>query len=148
MTIYAMRLNEITVIEQILLYAFSVVGTLIILFLLRLTKTGNYNFFWTFFIAIGIGGGISYSSILILNDTFKDKTIFEQEFEIVSVGETAKGKYGKCYPPYAEIDFDGLKKRIIFTCEDKKQLKESSKLSLTFSKGFFGFFVINSKRLL
>lgn len=148
MTIYAMRLNEITVINPKLLYAFSIFGTLLVLFLLRLTKTGSYNFFWTFFIAVGIGGGFSYSSVLILNGTLKDKTILKQEFEIVSVGETAKGKYGKCYPPYAEIDIDGLKKRVVFTCEDKKQIKESSKLSLEFSKGFFGFLVIDSKKLL
>jgi hypothetical protein len=97
--------------------------------------------------SIFIGGGFFYFGLLYLNQALAGKEILTDDFQIVETGNLGGGRKSSCFQPYAIIDFYGTRKQLMFYCEYEKTIKNYSKVTVTFSKGLFGFDVIKSKQL-
>ncbi|SEI83807.1 hypothetical protein SAMN05216327_104166 [Dyadobacter sp. SG02] len=93
-----------------------------------------------------IGAGFFYFALLFLNQQFRSKIILAEEFEIVERGSLARGKSARCSQPYVMVDFHGEMKQLIFYCDKEDTIKRSRKMILNYSKGAFGFAVVESSR--
>jgi len=146
LTVWAIAIYNLTIIDIKYLFAAAAVGGIIVFALILLLHKSSYRVIWTFIISIAIGGGFSCFGLLFLNKLFAGSPQ-TKEFEIVSTGHLGRVSNGNCFKPYAVIDFDGIQKQLVFTCEDEKAIKSYHKVAVTFSKGLFGFGVIRSKQL-
>jgi hypothetical protein len=139
-----------TIIDAKYLFATSGVGVIIALAIIPSRLKGTYSTFWTRAISAAIGGGIFYFAFLYLNFAFADKGSISEEFRITktgNLGRSRKARRSKCFRPYAIIDFHGVSKELIFSCDYQKTIKNHSKVTVAYSKGFLGFDIIKSKRL-
>ena len=84
---------------------------------------------------------------MFLNQAFSEVKTITESFQIIETGNLGKVRKKRCFQPYAIIDFYGTRKQLIFFCEYEKTIKNYSKITLTYSKGLFGFDVIKSKQL-
>lgn len=147
LTIWAIGIYRLTVIDIKYLFAAAAFGTIIVFATILFRLKSTYSLFWIFIISIAIGGGFFYFGLLYLNQTFADKEALKDDFQIVKTGNLGRGRKSSCFQPYAVIDFYGTQKQLVFYCEYEKTIKNYSKVTVTFSKGLFGFDVIKSKQL-
>lgn len=145
--VWAIIIYRGTIIETKYLIAVVAFGTLIAFPIILFSIKAVYSTFLSFILSFLIGGGLSYFGLLFVNQVFADNEYLTEDFEILKTGNLARGKGGSCSQPYAVIDFNGLEKELIFYCEFEKTIQNYSKISLTFSRGLFGFAVIKSKLL-
>ena len=148
LTIWGIEIYRITVIEIKYLFALVAIGTIVSFPITLYLYKGCYSIFSIFLFSIAIGGGLSYFGFLYLNKTLADKELLTDEFQITETGNLGRGKKSNCAQPYAYIDFNGFNKQLIFYCEYEKSISNYSKVSATYSEGFFSFEVIHSKRLI
>lgn len=93
-----------------------------------------------------VGGAcIAYFTVLYINLEYRHNELIIEEFTILRHGNLPQGRKSKCGSPYAEIDFWGVKKDLIFPCTFEKTLKKHSKLKLTYAEGKLGYEVILEK---
>jgi hypothetical protein len=148
LAIYTVNLYRITIIGKDTLFIVSTIGVLIGLLLIRVFIKNADSNFWTYLIGIIISISVSNFGLLFLNQTFSDKEIKNEIFQIEKRGTLGRGKSSKCFQPYVVIDFHGKEKEIVFYCDSSEQLKLASNLSIAYSKGLFGLEIIKSKKLL
>ena len=148
LTVWAVSIYRLTIIEAKYLLAAIAVGIGVSFGVLTFFIASTYSTFWTAFIKIGIGAGIFSFGLLFLNKQFADKEILTRDFRIIKTGSLARGGKSTCSQPYAIVDFYGTEKQLVFYCDFLNLLKHSSKVSLTYSKGAFGFNVIKSQTLI
>lgn len=148
LVVWGINIYRLTIIHPAYLAVITVLGTVIAFLLIRQKAKFLMKMIWILFISLGIGGGISFYSFLFLNSNFSVKEIFTEDFNIIKTGTLAKGKHGKCGEPYAIIDFKGIRKQLVFYCDDKEAISKSSKVRLEYESGLFGFKVIRTKILL
>ena len=146
LTIWGINIYRLTIIDTKYLFAAVAFGTIIVFLALTLIKS-SYSAFWTFFIKTAIGTGIFYFGLLFLNQQFADKELTTADFNIVKIGTLGRGGSSSCFQPYVIIDFNGTEKQLLFYCDYADIVKRSTKVSLTYSKGTFGFIIIKSKQL-
>jgi hypothetical protein len=96
--------------------------------------------------AIAAGGSILIFGLLQINQSFSDHKLKVQTFRVIKSG-TISSNRNPCIRHYAEIDFNGLNKKLLFDCEDQYSAKTFSGVKINYSKGFFGFEVIRSQEL-
>ncbi|MEO6230587.1 MAG: hypothetical protein ABJB11_17900 [Ferruginibacter sp.] len=145
--LWAINIYRITIIDTKYLLIASVIGAVIGIILIPKFLKPTYSKFWKALINLAIGGGLFYFVLLYLNQAFYDKVIISNDFKILKTGTLGRGKFSPCFQPYATIDFNGVEKQLIFYCDFEKTIKSYSKVSLTYSKGLFGFNIIKSKQL-
>jgi hypothetical protein len=148
LTVWAVNIYRLTIIDTNLLYIVSAIGTVIAFFPIHILIKSSYSKFWILFISIVIGSGTFYFGLLFLNQTFSNKKIIKEDFQIIKTGTLGRSRPTRCFQPYAIIDFHGIEKQIVFYCDFADTIKNSSKVSLTYSKGLFGFYIIKTKQLI
>ncbi len=146
--IWGIDIYRLTIIEAKFLIAATIVGAFISVVAIFLLQNRRVYTVWTFFISIAIGAGPFYFGLLYLNRTFAKKETLTEEFSIIRTGNLARGKSGSCRRPYVIINFYGVEKQLFFYCEYEKTVKNFSEVSVTYSRGLFGFDVIASKQLI
>ena len=147
LTVWAVNIYRLTIIDTTLLFLVSVSGAVIAFFAINLLVKSSYSKIWTLFISIVIGGGTLYFGLLFLNQTFADTKIINEEFQIINTGTLGRSRPTRCFQPYATIDFHGTEKQLVFYCDFAEAVKNSSKVNIVYSKGLFGFYIIKSKQL-
>jgi hypothetical protein len=145
--VWAVNIYRLTIIDAEYLFIVSAIGAVVGLILIPKYLQSTYSSFWRIFLSLAIGGGTFYFGLLYLNQAFADKAIVNNDFKIVKTGTLGRGRFSSCFQPYAIIDFNGTEKQLVFHCDFEKTIKNYSKVSVTYSKGQFGFYVIKSKRL-
>jgi hypothetical protein len=143
LVIWAIKMYQLTIIDNSYLVFACIVGGILFYFLLRLLPKSSYASIWVAFIRTSIGAGIFYFGVLFLNKTFREKETLDSEFLIIKKGHLAKGK-GSCRQPYAIIDFYGFEKQLVFYCNFEEKIANATTIELRYSKGLFGFVVIES----
>jgi len=147
LTIWAIGIYRLTIIDSKYLFAASALGTIIAFSIIIFRHKSAYSLFWIFLISVAIGGGHFYFGLLFLNQAFREVKTITESFQIIETGNLGKGRKKRCFQPFAIIDFYGSRKQLVFYCEYEKTIKTYSKITLSYSKGFFGFDVIKSKEL-
>jgi hypothetical protein len=147
LTIWGINIFRLTIIDIKYLVAIVAVGIIISLVTLTFLIKSSYSAFWIFFIKAAIGGGLFYFSLLFLNQYFAEKELSTSKFQIIKKGMLPRGKGGHCNEPCVVIGFYGVKKELIFYCQDADKVKYASKVNVTYSRGLFGFNIIKSKDL-
>lgn len=147
LTIWAIGVYRLTIIDIKYLFAASALGTIISFAIIFFRYKSTYSIFWTFLISASIGAGYFYFGLLYLNQAFADNESVTEELQIVRTGIFGGSRKGGCFQPYAIVDFHGTQKQLVFYCEYEKTIKNYSKVTLTYSRGLFGFDVIKSKQL-
>ncbi len=145
--VWGINIYRLTIIDSRFLFYTMVVGALISCSLIILFLKSSYSKFWIFVTSIAIGCGPSYFGLLYINQKFSDKNFTSGEFQIIKTGTLGSSR-GRCHQPYAIIDFYGKQKEVIFYCEYESTIENYSRVKLSYSRGLFGFDVINSKELL
>ena len=147
LTIWGINIYRLTIIDPKYLFVTIAFGiTIAIALLTRLLKS-SYSTIWTFLIKAGIGGGLFYFALLFINMQFANKELLTEQFQIVKKGTFAHGKSSSCFQPYVYIDFYGTEKQLVFYCDFADIVKRSTKVNLTYSKGYLGYNIIKSKQL-
>ena len=147
LTIWAIGIYRLTIIDTKYLFAAAAFGTFIAFAIILFRHKSNYSVFWIFIISVAIGGGLFYCGVLYLNEAFAGKETLTKEFQIIKTGNLGRGNKSRCFQPFAVVDFHGTEKQLVFYCEYEKTIKNYSKVTVTYSKGLFGFEVIKSKQL-
>jgi hypothetical protein len=147
LTVWAVNIYRLTIIDTTLLFIVSAIGAVIAFFAINLIIKSSYSKIWTLFISIVIGSGTFYFGLLFLNQTFSDKKIINEDFQIMNKGTLGRSRPTRCFQPYATIDFYGTEKQLVFSCDFVEAVKNSSKVSLAYSQGLFGFYIIKTKQL-
>ncbi|MEO6135768.1 MAG: hypothetical protein ABIP35_11490 [Ginsengibacter sp.] len=147
LTVWSVNIYRETIISTEYLFLVSLSGAIIGLILIPKFFKSSYSKAWIVLLSLSIGAGIFYFALLYFNKTFSEKEIISKEFKIVKTGTLGKGKFGICFQPYANINFNGTEKQLVFNCNFEKTIKNYSKVSATYSKGLFGFFIIKTKQL-
>ena len=147
LTVWAVNIYRLTIIDTNLLFIVSAIGTVIAFFAITFSIRSTYSKFWTLFICIIIGSGTFYFLLLFCNQAFSDKEIIKEDFQIIKKGTLGASRPTWCFQPYAIIDFHGTEKQLVFFCDFAEEMKNSSRVNLTYSKGLFGFDIIKSKQL-
>lgn len=147
LTIWAIGIYKLTIIDTKYLFAAAAFGTIIALAIMFFRRKRAYSIFWTLITSIAIGGGFFNFGLLYLNQTFTDQETLTDKFKIIKTGNLGRGRKSSCFQPYAVIDFYGTQKQLVFYCEYEKIIRNYSKVTVIFSKGLFGFHVIESKQL-
>lgn len=147
LTVWGINIYRLTIIDLKYLFAVVAFGIIVAFVTLTFLIKNSYSAFWTFFATAGIGGGLFYFGLLFLNQQFADTEILTEDFQIVKTGTLARGKNSSCSQPFANIDFNGVEKQLVFYCDEGEIIKHSTKVTLNYSEGTFGFYIIKSKRL-
>lgn len=147
LTVWAATIYRLTIVDTPILYIVCAIGTGITFFAIHFLIKSSYSKFWILFISIVVGSGTFYFGFLFLNQTFSDNEIIKEDFQIIKTGTLGRSRPTRCFQPYAIIDFHGTEKQLVFYCDFAETMKKSSKVSLTYSKGLFGFDIIKSKQL-
>lgn len=147
LTVWAVNIYRLTIVDPTTLFIVSAIGTLTTFFIIHSLIKSSYSKFWTLFTSIVIGSGTFYFGLLFLNQRFSDKELIKEDFQIIKKGKLGRSRPTRCFQPYAIIDFHGTEKQLVFYCDFAETIKNSSKISLTYSKGLFGFDIIISKQI-
>ena len=147
LTIWGINIYRLTIIDTKYLFATIAFGIITMVSILTLLVKSSYSTIWTFLIKAGIGSGLFYFGLLFINQQFADKELMTEQFVIIKKGTLGRGKSSSCFQPYVNIDFYGTEKQLVFYCDYANAVKHSAKVTLTYSKGAFGFKIIKAKQL-
>ena len=147
LAIWGTNIYRLTIIKPSYLYSVGAFGGLLFNLTLSFLVKTSYSKVWNIFIKFCIGAGISYFGLLYLNQKFADKEVLTDKFKIIRTGTLARGKSGSCLQPFVIINFNGEEKQLVFYCNLENIIEIYSHVTLTYSKGLFGFEVIKSKYL-
>lgn len=147
LTVWAISIYRLTIIDIKYLFAASALGAIIALTIILIRRKSTYSIIWTFIISVASGAGLFYFGLLYLNQAFADKETLTEELQIIKTGNLGRGRKSRCFQPYAVVDFHGTQKQLVFYCEYEKTIKDYSKVTVNYSRGLFGFDIIKSKQL-
>ena len=147
LTVWAVNIYRLTIIDTEYLFIVSAIGAFVGTVLIPKYFKSSYAKLWRVFLSLAIGGGTFYFGFLYLNQALTDKKIINKDFQIIKTGTLGRGRFSSCFQPYAIIDFNGTEKQLVFNCDFEKTIENYSKVSVTYFKGQFGFYVIKSKHL-
>jgi hypothetical protein len=105
----------------------------------------NYGFFVTIFYGFYLGF-IPYSFIATTNYYLRADHSENVQLEILKTGNRSSRK-SNCRTPYAVIEYQHIKKDILFPCDYEKTISNYKSLTLTVSEGFWSFMVLTDKKL-
>jgi hypothetical protein len=130
-------------------YLFDVgcIGSLMGFSILLFIPDNLYSKALGYFLAIVAGGSILVFGFLQINHTFLDIKENIHVFRIIKSG-TISSNRKPCIRHFAEIDFNGMTKKLLFDCTDQNSLMTFSGVNINYSEGFFGFPVIRTQQLL
>lgn len=148
LSIWGIIIYRMTIIPLKYLFAVMALGAVIAYPLIKFKLKPSYENTRIFLTSIAIGAGLFYFSFLYLNCRFSESAKLTDDFSIVETGNLGKGGKGVCRQPYAIVDFYGIKKELIFYCEYENTIGTFSKVKIEFSKGLFGFDLIQNKILI
>ncbi|HTE25818.1 hypothetical protein [Flavitalea sp.] len=99
-------------------------------------------------ISFGIlaGGAVMSFFLSATNYYFRENKIILKQLDIQSTGNRTRRK-SACKTPYVVVNFGELSKEIPFPCRFEKSISLYTKLDVSLSKGFFGYYVIEEKVL-
>ena len=148
LAVWSINIYRNTLIDWKILAQIVIIGIIIFTFIFRrkLIQIG-YSFWAIVFISCISGGCLSHFGILYLNQKFAEVKTISDSFNILRMGELAKGRSG-CGEPYVIINFNDLEKELIFPCDFSGNIKEYSKIKIEYSKGLLGYNVIKNRTLL
>lgn len=136
-----------TIIETKYILGIVILGIITGSILLSFIKS-SYSKTWTSLIRAAIGSGIFYFAFLFINQQYADKEWQTDQFQILKKGTLSSAKGSDCAQPYVEIDFYGVEKELLFYCQETDSIKHATSVTISYSKGLFGFNIIQSKALL
>lgn len=145
--IWGIDIYRLTVIEAKYLIVACIFGAAAGHLLVGLFVTSSYSRMWNVLLRSLIGASFTYFSILFLNQQFASRSLFRAEFKIIETGSLARGRWARCSQPYVIIDFHGKLKQLIYYCDKEEEIQHSQKVIIQYSKGAFGFAVIESSQL-
>jgi len=93
-----------------------------------------------------LGGPIPYCFIATTNYYLRDNKTLKVQIDIMKTGNRSKGK-SSCKTPYAIIEYQNIYKEIPFDCEYEISISKFKNLTLTVSKGLWGYTVYTGKLL-
>lgn len=105
----------------------------------------NYGFLVTVFLGFYLGF-IPYSFIAATNYYLRADHSENVQLEILKTGNRSSRK-SNCRTPYAVIEYQHIKKDILFPCDYEETISNYKSVTLTVSKGFWGYMVITDKKL-
>ena len=146
MILWAIDIYRLTIITSSYLFGVTAIGGIITFITLRIWLKKIYSVVLTFVISIPLGGGFFYSGFLFFNQIFHGKELITKEFQIIKTGNFG-GRNTGCFEPFVVIDFHGIRKQLVFSCNYEKTINNYHKVALIYSRGFFGFETIASKEL-
>lgn len=107
-------------------------------FKLELTATLCYGLF--------VGAPLPYGFLATTNYHFRDYKTEQLQLDILESGYRSKGK-SNCKAPYVQVEFDNINKEINFGCGYKGSVSKYKSITLTVSKGLWGYTVYTNKLL-
>lgn len=119
------------------------VGIIVLHFFWRHKK---YGLIATLFYGSFLGVPIPYCFMATTNYYFRDNKTQKVQLDIIKTGNRSKGR-GSCKTPYAVVEFQGINKEIPFHCGYEKSISKYKSLTLTVSKGLWGYTVYTDKLL-
>ena len=147
LTVWGIRFHQRTIIDARFLVMAVIAGTIAALLILLLVVRAPYSIVWTFLQSVAIGGGIFYFGLLCLNRAFAEKKVAYETCKIMETGTLGRSGKSRRIEPYAMINFKGSIKQLVFPYNLEKPIENYSTVSLSYSKGLFGFDVIRTQVL-
>lgn len=148
LAIWSIEIYRNTFINWKILAAYIFIGCIVITFFFwKKILTLCTSVWLSFFIFYSSLGAFLHFGFLFFNQQFADNAISKEIFKIEDTGRMASGRSG-CGKPYAVINFHGLEKDMIFSCDDIGIIKQYDRIEVTYSPGLFGYEVIQQKKLL
>jgi hypothetical protein len=139
---WAISIYRVTVVETRYLIGILFVGSLLGILSLTFARKSTLPKFFILLIQSLVGAIISLTMLLFLNRQFADRRSEQSKFEIIKKGEFSKGRFSNCRQPYIIINFGGVEKQLVLYCYEVELIEAASVVSLTYSKGLFGFSVL------
>jgi len=147
LAVWGIHFYQRTIIDAKYLVMAIIAGTIAVLLILVLVVKPPYSLVWMFLQSVAIGGGTFYFGFLCLNRAFAEKKISYETFKIMGTGTLGRNGKSPRIQPYAMINFKGSLKQLAFPYTLEKTIKNYSTVSLSYSKGLFGFDVIRTQQL-
>lgn len=120
----------------------AAIGITVLHFLWRQKK---YGLSATLCFGFFLGGPVPYSFIATTNYYLRENSE-NVRLEILNTGNRSR-RGGDCKTPYAVIEYQNVKKDILFDCHYQKTISNYKSLMLTVSKGFWGYTVYLDKKI-
>ncbi|MES2773521.1 MAG: hypothetical protein V4722_05030 [Bacteroidota bacterium] len=117
-----------------------------ITFLYFMWRQKEYGLLAAVFLGFFLGGSIPYCFIATTNYYFRTDNSEDVRFTILESGNRSQRR-SQCRMPYATIQYNGIKKEILFPCDYEKTIANYKTLTLTVSNGFLGYMVFGERRL-
>lgn len=121
----------------------AIIGILVIHFFWR---QKNYALFVTLFYGIFLGGSVPYCFLATTNYYFRGNEKQNLRLSIIKTGNRS-GRKSSCRTPYAVVEFQNITKEIPFECDYEASISSFKNLTLTVSKGYWGYMVYTDKTL-
>lgn len=121
----------------------ATIGTLVLYFLGR---RKSYDLLVTLFLGFYLGGSIPFCLMATTNYYLRNNEKQILQLNIIQTGNHSRRK-SKCRRPYAIVEFQNIKKEIKFPCEYETSISNYKSVTLTTSKGVWGYEVFTDKKL-
>lgn len=121
----------------------ATIGTLVLYLFWR---RKNYGLLLTLFFGFFLGGPIPFCLIATTNYYLRNEKKQNLQLSIIQTGNHSSRK-SNCRRPYAIVEFQNIKKEIPFDCEYETSISNFKSVTLTTSKGFWGYMVYTDKKL-
>lgn len=140
---WSIDIYRITFISWEAIALFSLCGAIIflLLFFKRFSRLGD-SIIVIILSALYYGGSATTFFVLFTNKSLTLKSVTQRnEFQILKKGELfIKGK--GCKEKYVVIEFNGLRKQLIFGCDYKEAIANSGRIEIEYKKGLLGFYTV------
>jgi hypothetical protein len=93
------------------------------------------------------GGALTAFCLLAPNYYFTIEQGLKHRTEILESGKRSTRR-SSCKTPYAVVAFEEIEKEITFPCKYESSIGNYRKVELVVSRGLWGFYIINEKRLI
>ena len=143
--IFGLKIYEDTLISIWILILLSTISTTIGFYFIKAHYKKTYNVnsdLYPFFQSLFSIGLITVSLFLIINKQLAEIDHLNKQFEVQKIGHFS----GRSKQTYAMINYDGLKKQLLFKQETDIVIRDIIQLLVT--KGYFGYDVIIKKSIL
>ncbi|MCG9900932.1 MAG: hypothetical protein MH132_13090 [Hydrotalea sp.] len=121
----------------------ATIGFIVVHFLWRHKE---YGLFATLFFGFFLGGPIPFTFVATTNYYLRTEESENIELDILETGNRSRRK-SNCRTPYVIVEHLDIKKDILFPCDYEKTISKYKRLTLTVSKGFWGYPVFINKKL-
>ena len=144
--IWAIILFSKTIISNQTQAIIILVGAIVGITLLHLfERFKNYGFLVKVFLGFYLGF-IPFSFIATTNYYLRADHTENIQLEILKTGNRSSRK-SNCRRPYAVIEYQHIKKDILFPCDYEETISNYKSLTLTVSEGFWDYMIFTDKKL-